>query len=408
MVVAQMKEKYMKSKSSSRLYKIFQGMKSRCFNKNNCRYKNYGGKGITIYKEWLDNFESFYNWAYNNGYNDNLTIERIDINKDYCPENCKWITKEEQYKNTSKTRLITAFGKTQSMMEWCREYNISRSLFRARIDDLYWEPEKALTTPPIKNQKVIKKCRYKKLKWNVPNSSHNPLYTVWQGMKDRCYCNNSILYKNYGERGIIVCEDWKTNFELFYNWAIQNGYKKGLSLDRIDVNGNYEPNNCRWTTNKIQANNKTNTRYIEYQGKQYTISELSEIVHKPYSLLHDRIIRQKWTIEKAISIDNYTEQTTIFLTFNGKTQSLHSWANEIGISRTTLKRRINKGLPIEEILSPENKSVKKIIYNNQEYTISELSKMFNIPNYIILQRLSYGWNIEKVLKTPIQKHKNKN
>ena len=82
------------------------------------------------------------------------------------------------------------------------------------------------------------------------------LYSIWCGMKQRCYYKKSENYKNYGGRNIKVCNEWKTNFEIFYNWAINNGYEENLTLDRIDVNGNYEPFNCRWVTWKVQANNK--------------------------------------------------------------------------------------------------------------------------------------------------------
>ena len=97
------------------------------------------------------------------------------------------------------------------------------------------------------------------------NKHNTRLYEVWRGMKKRCYCTSDQAYKNYGGRGISVCEEWRDNFQAFYGWAMANGYnpsaKQGeCTLDRIDVNGNYEPSNCRWVTMKVQQNNRRNNK----------------------------------------------------------------------------------------------------------------------------------------------------
>lgn len=92
--------------TNTRCMKIFYGMRKRCFDKNCVDYKNYGGKGITICDEWNNNFKLFYNWAMSNGYKDNLTIDRIDNDKNYCPENCRWVTKAEQAKNRKCVKRV--------------------------------------------------------------------------------------------------------------------------------------------------------------------------------------------------------------------------------------------------------------------------------------------------------------
>ena len=105
------------------------------------------------------------------------------------------------------------------------------------------------------------------------NRTHNlsnkcgRLYPLWKSIRHRCYCKTSKDYRNYGGRGIVMCDEWKNDFQSFYEWAIDNGYReekteKGLNkltIDRIDVNGNYEPKNCRFVTNAVQARNKRNT-----------------------------------------------------------------------------------------------------------------------------------------------------
>lgn len=104
-------------------------------------------------------------------------------------------------------------------------------------------------------------CRNCALKYlNEISTTHglsdHPLYLVWNDMKQRCYNQNRDHYKYYGKRNITICDKWFNSFECFYNWAIENGYKTGLSIDRINVNGDYCPENCRWTTSKIQSINR--------------------------------------------------------------------------------------------------------------------------------------------------------
>lgn len=82
------------------------------------------------------------------------------------------------------------------------------------------------------------------------------LYRIWNGMKDRCFNKNSPDYNSYGGRGITVCEEWKQSFECFYIWAVSNGYSDSLSIDRINGDGNYEPDNCRWATASEQNRNR--------------------------------------------------------------------------------------------------------------------------------------------------------
>lgn len=102
------------------------------------------------------------------------------------------------------------------------------------------------------------------------------LYSVWKSMHQRCLNHNDKEFKNYGGRGISVHTEWKNDFKKFYDWAMQNEYKEGLSIDRIDVNGNYEPNNCRWVDMKTQCRNKRNNIVVEYQGRKMCLQEAAE------------------------------------------------------------------------------------------------------------------------------------
>ena len=96
--------------------------------------------------------------------------------------------------------------------------------------------------------------------------SKTRLYRIWNAMKNRCNNPNNYGYKNYGGRGIKVCDEWNKDFLEFYNWAINNGYKENLSIDRINNNGNYEPNNCRWATSKEQMANRRNFKVKNQYG----------------------------------------------------------------------------------------------------------------------------------------------
>lgn len=122
------------------------------------------------------------------------------------------------------------------------------------------------------------------------------LYGVWMAMRRRCYNKNSDPYKYYGGRGITVCDEWLHSFEAFRDWAYANGYdenapKGQCTLDRIDVNGNYCPENCRIVSQKIQANNTRVNHIVEYKGETMTIAQLSDKVGIPYHRLQPRIVR---------------------------------------------------------------------------------------------------------------------
>ena len=127
-----------------------------------------------------------------------------------------------------------------------------------------------------------------------------PLYHRWEGIKQRTLNENSKDYEQYGARGITVCPEWRDSYESFRNWALENGYRDDLTLDRIDVNGPYSPENCRWVTAKQQANNRRTNKKIYYNGEEKTIKEWAEVIGIEYNALRYRI-NNGWSIEKALT-----------------------------------------------------------------------------------------------------------
>ena len=118
--------------SGTRIYETWQDMKRRCYNKQNARYDRYGGRGIKVCEEWLNDFQSFYDWAISNGYSDDLTIDRIDNDGNYEPSNCRWSTAKEQCNNRGSNINITIGNATKSLMCWCEIFNVDYKKVYAR------------------------------------------------------------------------------------------------------------------------------------------------------------------------------------------------------------------------------------------------------------------------------------
>ena len=128
------------------------------------------------------------------------------------------------------------------------------------------------------------------------------LFRIWSGMKDRCNNPNNKDYHNYGDRGIVLCDEWQNDFMNFYEWAQENNYQEDLTIDRIDVNGNYEPSNCRWATIKEQLNNTRYNVYLTHNGRTQSMKMWAEELGFDYTLVRDRHKRHKdWTFEQLFA-----------------------------------------------------------------------------------------------------------
>lgn len=139
----------------------------------------------------------------------------------------------------------------------------------------------------------------KKVGTSTHHETKTRLHKIWESMHSRCENPNHKHYANYGGRGIRVCDKWN-EYVPFRDWAIKAGYNDNLTLDRIEVNGNYEPSNCRWATIREQQNNKRSNRLVQFNGVSHTISEWSGIVGIKKTTIKERL-NAGWTIEKVLT-----------------------------------------------------------------------------------------------------------
>lgn len=137
----------------------------------------------------------------------------------------------------------------------------------------------------------VKECK------TTHGQSGSKLYYIWIEMRQRCGNKKNGRFRLYGKRGISVCDEWQ-DFSIFRDWALSNGYRVGLTLDRIDVNGNYEPSNCRWASQSVQCNNTRRNKMITYKNKTMSMSDWAKKLGVNYNTLRSRI-RMGWSIEKA-------------------------------------------------------------------------------------------------------------
>jgi hypothetical protein len=173
---------------------------------------------------------------------------------------------------------------------------------------------------------------------NTTHGKHGTLlYRRWGGIKNRCFNKKDKDYKNYGGRGIVMCNEW-LNFETFEKWAIENGFKKELSIDRIDNEDGYNPNNCRWANSKTQANNNRNNHRVKINGKKYTITECAKIANiSPTSILR--------RLKKGHKNEDLFKPTKYFLqkySYNLTDSNGNKYKNIRNIGEFCKKHNINK------------------------------------------------------------------
>lgn len=230
-------------------------MMRRCYNPKCIAFKDYGAKGIKVCDEWHDR-EVFKKWCKENGYAKGLRLIRIDSKRNYEPNNCKIGRKNVRKNGISK---------------YSREVKIHRS----EMKKMFGVPDK-----------------YSKLR----------IYRIFVGMHNRCERIANTHYENYGGRGISVCKEWsgKDGFFYFYKWSMENGYSNELSIDRIDNEKGYCPENCRWVTMKEQISNRRTSLKFYYNGTDMSLSDIAKINNVSYGKLYLRVLEKEMSIAEAL------------------------------------------------------------------------------------------------------------
>lgn len=185
-----------------------------------------------------------------------------------------------------------------------------------------------------------------------------PIYRRWSHMKERCNRPSNIGYKDYGGRGITVCEEWQNDFVAFYEWSIANGYADNLQLDRRDNSKGYSPDNCRYVEPKVNYNNKRDNTIVNYNGVTRTAAEWSRKIGVSAETFLNRIYSDTYDISEVlipavnghVGADRYR-----FITINDETRSIREWARISGLSHSTIRYRLAKGITGEALIAPPTK-----------------------------------------------------
>lgn len=227
---------------------------------------------------------------------------------------------------------------------------------------------------------------------------------IWYGMKERCLNPNNASYFRYGGRGITICDEWRDDYNSFKAWATKSGYADSLTIDRIDNNLGYCPDNCRWATMKTQSNNRANNVFLEYGGERHTIAEWGDILGIDQDILQQRL-KRGLSVEEAFT---KPIRTGIY-TYDGQSHTLPEWSKIKGISVYTLFYILSHGWSLGAALNTpsriKNRDHDRIVeYKGESHLISEWAKIIGVQYWTLEQRLNVlGWDVDRALITPVKK-----
>lgn len=264
-------------------YTSWKSMIARCHNEQAIDFEHYGGRGISVCERWR---ESVLNFLEDMGPRPpGGSLDRIDPKGHYEPGNCRWATDGEQARNKQSSRYLECEGERKTLSDWSRQYGISKALILARLK-LGWSECEAVKRPVREHGKRGMSERLRT--WHV-----------WNNMVKRCTNSEHPAFKQWGGRGIRVCDRWLASFEAF---VADMGYAPlGRSLERVDVDGHYEPGNCTWVTPSEQARNTTRNVLISSGGRQQILADWAAETGLPAQVIFRRIYQYGWSVERALT-----------------------------------------------------------------------------------------------------------
>lgn len=241
----------------------------------------------------------------------------------------------------------------------------------------------------------------------IHSESRTRLYGIWIAMKSRCNNPKNNRYHIYGARGIKVCTEWERDYSAFRGWAVSNGYRDDLTIDRIDNDKGYCPENCRWATPKEQGNNKTTNLVITYMGETHTLSEWAEKLGIDYHTLLRRYHSLKWSIKDTLTTP--VKDSERLLELNSQVYNMADWGRITGFGKEVIRSRLRSGWSVKDALTkPVNANISAAHSSKRSYTykgftgtLKEISQHVGMTYTSLLSRMHRGWSLEDAIETPI-------
>lgn len=283
---------YLQKSESDPLKAAWWNMIARCTNPKTVGFVDYGGRGIRVCDSWLASYEAF---ALDMGSRPSSrhSLDRIDVDGNYEPGNCRWATREEQARNTRVVPLVTFRGESLSVAEWSERLGIKAGTIRNRLKqnrplDEVFHQGRLKTIPEFRARRAYQKH----------GMSGTREHRAWRAMLNRCTKPDHPAWSDYGGRGIGVDPRWQD----FLTFLEDMGpCPEGCSLDRIDVLGGYEAKNCRWASPVEQANNVRTNRRLTLGGRTQTLAQWARELGVPYETLRSRL-RKGWSVERVLAV----------------------------------------------------------------------------------------------------------